>query len=151
MTRLTLRMESRLAWESAAYMQWQRVSDVEVCLQISGEGKSEILCRKNKKALKSVPSRLGKDPYVVELKDCHKKLKDQYVRAKRLMEESMETGAWFTAAETAGLMENPVVAALLRPLVFVSGEFMGFVDVARGGEESVSEAAGRRFSEDRDQ
>lgn len=141
-TRLTLRMESRLAWESAAYMQWQRVSDVEVCLQISGEGKSEILCRKNKKALKSVPSRLGKDPYVVELKDCHKKLKDQYVRAKRLMEESMETGAWFTAAETAGLMENLVVAALLRPLVFVSGEFMGFVDVARGGEESVSEAAG---------
>ena len=131
-TRLTLRMESRLAGESAVYMQWRQVSDVEACLQINREGKSEILCRKNGKALKSIPSRLGKDPYVAKLKDCHKELKDQYVRAKRLMEESMETGAWFTAAETAGLMENPVVAALLRPLVFVCGEFMGFVDVTRG-------------------
>jgi len=139
-TRLTLRMESKLAEEFAPYMQWRQVNDIELCLRINEEGKSEILCRKNGKSLKSVPSRMGKDPYVLELKDAHKKLKDQHVRAKKLMEESMETGEWFTAEETAGLMENPVVGALLRPLVFVCGDFMGFIAVDKG--TANMEAAG---------
>ena len=127
-TRLTLRMETRLAKEFAPYMQWKQVSDTNLCLSIDEEGKSQILCQKNGKNLKSVPSRLGKDPYVLELKEAHRKLKDQHVRAKKMMEESMKNGSWFTAAETGGLMENPVVKAILKPLVFACGDFMGFID-----------------------
>ena len=144
-TRLTLRMESRLAGEFMSYMQWHQTDDVELCLQISREGKSEILCRKNGKLLKSVPSRLGKDPYVTKVKDAHRKLKDQHGRAKKLMEESMESGAWFTAAETAALMENPVVGAVLGPLVFVCGDFMGFIQAEPGNVSAagvLDDAAG---------
>ncbi len=126
-TRLTLRMESRLAGEFAPYMEWILEGDVEICLHVDELGKSEILCRKDGKMLKSVPSRLGKEAYVLEVKEAHKKLKEQYTRTKKLMEESMESGAEFTAAEIAGLMENPVVRAILLPLVFVSEDAAGLL------------------------
>lgn len=146
-TRLTLKMETRLASEFAPYMQWTQAGDVELCLEVYEDGRSGILCRKNGKALKSVPSRLGKDPYVLKVKEAHKKLKDQHVRAKKLMEESMEAGSLFTAEETAGLMENPVVRAVLGPLVFVCGDFMGFVD--RQAEEGQGTSCGLEGCENR--
>ncbi|MCM1044090.1 MAG: DUF4132 domain-containing protein [Candidatus Gastranaerophilales bacterium] len=119
--RLTLKMESRLAEEFADYRKWTTVGDVEVCLHVDESGKSEILCRKDGKEMKSLPSRLGKDFYVLEVKDAHKKLKEQYSRARKLMEESMESGAEFAAGEVAELMTNPVIRAILAPLVFVAG------------------------------
>ena len=131
-TRLTLNMETELIQELTPYMEWTPVEDVEVRLEISQEGRSGILCRKNGKLLKSVPSRLGKKPYILEVKDAHKKLKDQYVRAKKMMEESMESGEWFTAAEVGGLFKNPVVKAILSPLVFACGDKMGFAEEAAG-------------------
>lgn len=143
-TRLTLNMETELIREFVPYMNWTPVEDVQVCLEISEDGKSTILCRKNDKLLKSVPSRLGKNPYVLEVKDAHKKLKDQYVRAKKLMEESMESGDWFTAEEVLGLFKNPVVKAILEPLVFAGEEKMGFALVEKTGQEAgqESDAAG---------
>ena len=44
----------------------------------------------------------------------------------------MESGAEFTVAEAAGLLENPVVRAILLPLVFVSGEETGFLESEAG-------------------
>lgn len=126
-TRLTLNMESRLAGEFASYMEWTAVEDIEIRLQVDEMGKSAVLCRKGEKILKSVPSRIGKNGYVVEVKEAHKKLKEQYIRTKKLMEESMEDGAEFTASEAAGLMGNPVVQAILKPLVFISGKTSGFL------------------------
>ncbi len=128
-TRLTLNMESRLAKEFAPYMTWKAsegMEDVELCLAVDETGKSEILCRRGEKRLKSIPAAFKKHPYVLEIKEANKKLKEQYVRAKKLMEESMESGAAFTVAEVAALLENPVVCAILRPLVFISGETIGF-------------------------
>ncbi|MDE6607100.1 MAG: DUF4132 domain-containing protein, partial [Lachnospiraceae bacterium] len=136
-TRLTLNMEGRLAEEFASYMEWTAVEDVELCLHIDESGKSELLCRKGEKLLKSVPSRLGKNAYIMEVKDAHKKLKEQYVRAKKLMEESMESGTEFSAAEAAGLLANPVVKAILTSLVFVCGEEMGFL-VRTGEDEAIT-------------
>lgn len=126
-TRLILNMESRLAQEYAAYMDWRAVEDVELCLQVDETGKSAILCRKDGKLLKSVPSRLGKQAYVLEIKEANKKLKEQYSRTKKMMEESMESGEEFTGAEVLGLLENAVVGAILKPLVFISGEAVGFL------------------------
>lgn len=125
-TRLILKMESRLAEEFAPFLEWRAVDDVEVCLTVDESGRSAILCRKGDKSLKSVPSRLGKNAYVLELKDANKKLKEQYSRTKKMMEESMESGEEFMAAEIGGLLENNVVCAILKPLVFVAGDHMGF-------------------------
>lgn len=130
-TRLTLNVESRLAEIFAPYMEWTAVDDVEIRLQVGADGKSEILCRKGGKALKSVPSRLGKQPLVIEMKDACRKLKDQYSRTRRMMEEAMESGDSFTAREVAGLLANPVVRAILEPLVYVAEGGMGFVQWAR--------------------
>ncbi len=136
-TRLTLRMETKLTEEFAPYMEWRPVEDVEVALSVDEQGKSEILCRKDGKTLKSVPSRLGKKPYVAELKEAHKKLKDQYARTRKMMEEAMESGSCFEAEELAGLWENPVTRGILAPLVFVCGDDMGFLRASEtdGGEE----------------
>ncbi len=136
-TRLTLKMETKLIEEFAPYRKWTNVDDVELCLKINEEGKSEILCRKGEKLLKSVPTRIGKRPYVLEVKEAHKKLKEQHIRAKKLMEEAMENGDWFTAEEVAGLMGNPVVKAILENLVFVHDNALGFVAVnTLSGEDS---------------
>ncbi len=121
-TRLTLSMEGRMAEEFAPMMSWNAVDDVEVCLHVDENGKSAVLCKKGEKMLKSIPSRLGKNAYVQQIKEAHKNLKEQYTRAKKLMEESMEDGAEFTAAEITGLMGNPVVRAILQTLVFACGE-----------------------------
>ncbi|MCI9184405.1 MAG: DUF4132 domain-containing protein [Lachnospiraceae bacterium] len=138
-TRLTLNVEGRLAESFAAYMQWAPVGDVEVCLSVGEDGKSAVLCRKGQKELKSIPSKLAKDPYVLQVKEAHKKLKEQYSRTRKMMEESMESGELFTASEVEGLLANPVVRAILEPLVFVAGEKMGFVRYSRGpGDEALA-------------
>lgn len=135
-TRLTLSMETELMQEFAAYMDWTAVEDVEICLSVDADGKSAVLCRKGEKMLKSLPAKLRKQAYVLEVKEAHNKLKDQYVRTKKLMEEAMEHGDLFTAAETRGLFGNPVVKAILASLVFACGEKMGFVqtDLDGGGK-----------------
>ncbi len=143
-TRLVLKMESRLTQEYADYMEWHAVEDVEICLQVDEAGKSAILCRKDKKVLKSVPSRLGNKAYVLEVKDANKKLKEQYSRTKKMMEESMESGEEFTAAEVAGLLENAVVSAILKPLVFVAADRMGFPEAEAAGGLVLVDWEGRR-------
>lgn len=145
-TRLTLSMETELVQEFAAYMDWTAVEDVEICLSVDADGKSAVLCRKGEKMLKSLPSRLRKQAYVLEVKEAHNKLKDQYVRTKKLMEEGMEHGDLFTAAETRGLFGNPVVKAILASLVFACGEKMGFVqtDLDGGGKCCLVDCKGQK-------
>ena len=132
-TRLKLRMESCMTKAYASYMDWKTVEDLELRLHIGENGKSEIQCQKNGKVLKSLPSRVGKNPYVLEVKEANKKLKDQYSRARKMMEESMESGAEFLAGEIASLWENPVVKAILQSLVFVSGKQTGMFVSENGG------------------
>ena len=132
-TRLTLNVESRMASLYAPYLEWKPVDDVEVKIEIDGDGKSAVLCRKGEKALKSVPSRLGKAPYVLEIKEVNKKLRDQHARTRSMMEEAMESRTEFSAEEVSLLLENPVVWAILEPLVFVSGENRGFLAPAADG------------------
>ena len=137
-TRLTLNMETRLMEQFREYMEWKQVDDVLVKLEVGEDGKSGILCRKaaapgadtgkaagmnpgQGKALKSIPSRLGKDTYMMELKD-------QYSRTRKMMEESMESQTLFTVDEVSMLYTNPVARAILAPLVFVSGDKIGFME-----------------------
>lgn len=131
-TRLKLTMEARLIETMTSLMEWTAVEDVEVCLKVEEDGKGRILCRKDGRELKSVPARLGKQPYVKQLKEAHKNLKEQYQRTRRMMEESMESGAAFCGLELQALLQNPVVCAILRPLVFLYGEQTGFLRAGEG-------------------
>lgn len=145
-TRLILNMEGRLAEEFAPLMKWVRVEDTDVCLHVDEAGKSEILCKKDGKTLKSLPVKVRKHPQVLEMKNACRKLKEQYARAKKMLEESMEDGAEFMAEEAEGLMKNPAAGAVLRTLVFVCGDETGFF-VSEGESGTVLKEEG---SEDSD-
>ena len=126
-TRLTLNMETKLVENMKPYFEWQTAEDVQLKISISEEGKPAILCEKNGKALKNVPAALKKNELVVEIKGLCSQLKDQYVRTKAMMEQFMEDGVEFSFSELVNLQKNPVIAPILRDLVYISGEQCGFL------------------------
>lgn len=130
-TRLTLNMESRLAEQYLEYMDWKPAEDVELKLEVEEDGKCGILCRKEGKALKSIPSRLGKHAYVLEIKEVNKRIKEQYSRTKKMLEEAMEQRTLFTAGEIALLFGNPAVKSIVESVVYVSGEKTGFLSPSK--------------------
>lgn len=136
-TRLNLNMEARMAEQIRDYLEWRQVEDVEVKLDIGPDGKSCLCCRKGNKALKSIPSRLGKREYILALKEIHKKLKDQYSRTRKMMEESMESRTIFTAGEIGMLLGNPVAQAILKPLVFLWGQESGMAELEVGNTPAL--------------
>ncbi len=128
-SRLTLRMESRLIEEKRALFVEQKIDDIGVCLTCGDEGEVSISVRKNGKALKSVPAKYKKHELILALNEAKKMLTDQRSRTVRMMEEAMENSTAFTAEEIALLMKNPVLQPLISRLVFLSGEQAGFVEL----------------------
>lgn len=118
-TRLTWAMETELIQEMQPYFIPRELEGVEVFVRIDTEGKSELACIKAGKSLHSLPSKLKKNPYIDELKEVHKKLKDQYSRSRLMLEQAMEDGNPFYIRELTALTRNPVIWPLLRSLVFV--------------------------------
>lgn len=125
--RLTLAMEGRMTEQYKKYMEWKNVGDVEIMLEVSEIGKSQIICRKGEKIMKSVPSKLGKMEYILEIKEVNKALRNQYARTKKMMEEAMENQTFFSADEIAKMYDNPVVKSIVEPLVYICGDGMGFL------------------------
>lgn len=126
-TRLTLRMETKLIDDSKDSFNDKEIEDVTMRLEVDDNGKASIICVKDGKKLKSVPARLKKNEYVVSLTALKKKLTDQYRRTKTLFEQAMEDGTEFTVDEIAQLQKNPVVLPILRDLVFISSGKIGFL------------------------
>ena len=98
-TRLTWSMETELIKELLPYLTPKEIDGVEVYVQVSEEGKSEIKQIKAGKELNSMPAKLKKHPYVEELKAVHKKLKDQYTRSRIMLEQAMEDCTRFEESE----------------------------------------------------
>lgn len=127
-TRLTCMAETQMISQWKGYFEPKTLEDIEVYISIDKDGKSQLVCQKAGKILKSLPAKHKKSPYVQELKEIHKNLKDQYVRAKKLFEHSMEDGVVFYAKELQAMMKNPVIAPILKDLVFVNESTLGFFD-----------------------
>jgi hypothetical protein len=107
--------------------------ETTVQLLIDGEGQSEIGITRKGKELKAIPAKYKKDEYIAALKEMKSELTDQYRRARKELERSMESGNTFTLQELKGLSGNPVITPLLRTLVFKSGEILGYFDATAGG------------------
>lgn len=140
-TRLTWNMETELIKGLLPYLTPHDVEGVELWVEINGEGKSEIHQRKAGKDLNSIPAKLKKHPYVEELKEVHKQLKDQYTRSRFMLEQAMEDGTTFEEQELHRLMQNPVIWPLLKKLVFTDSNNtrIGFyADSTLFGAESLS-------------
>jgi len=124
--RLTWAMETEEAKAILNNAERLVFDDLEIWLDVDEHGKSSIKCTRKGKALKSVPAKFNKDKAVVELKEFHKTLKNQYSRTRKSLEEAMVSGQVFYKSEVETLMQHPVVKPMLEKLVLKSGDHLGF-------------------------
>ncbi|PHH98108.1 hypothetical protein CA840_02265 [Fusobacterium polymorphum] len=125
-TRLIWNMETALINEMKEYFVPKKLDDVDIYIKIDDLGQSEISYEKAGKELKSLPTKLKKDKYIEDIKEVHKNLKEQYRRSRKMLEEAMEDGIEFYGYEIENLMTNPVIAPILKSLVFKMGNDLGY-------------------------
>lgn len=119
-TRLTLRMETKLVESMEEQFQWRVLSEgapEEMRIFVDDQGQSSLQFQKDGKALKAVPTKYKKDETVLLYQELNKKLKEQYRRTRQMMEQAMEDRTTFEAWELLELMKNPVVRPIVEPLV----------------------------------
>lgn len=121
-TRLTWRTESEQFKMMSAYFRPAAIEDWEVRLAVDETGKAAIQIGKAGKSVAAVPDKLKKHEYFLRLKELQKSLKDQYGRARESLERAMTAGEPFDFAEIRLLLENEVIAPLLKALVFKAEE-----------------------------
>ncbi|WP_019010260.1 DUF4132 domain-containing protein [Deinococcus aquatilis] len=117
--RLRWAMEARLAPD------WTRQADVEgvqVGLNLTAQGEASLWVRRGEKPLKNVPAALTKHPEIVAIKATLTELSATRGRMRAALEEAMVRGDLFTPQELAQLGQHPVIAPLLRALVWVQNE-----------------------------
>lgn len=140
-TRLTLRMEGKLTEQSKEYFDWQPVEEIQLMVSVDENGKSTLKCRKNGKALKSVPAKYKKNETVKKFQEVSKNLKEQYSRTRQMMEQAMEDRTPFEVWEFLELYQNPVARPITEPLVVKiqkeKGAVLGFLT-----EEGIVDAFG---------
>lgn len=119
-TRLTLRMETKLVEVLSDYFEWKGLEEIELKLSIDETGKSSLLCQKNKKILKAVPAKYKKHEMVLRYQELNKNLREQYRRTKQMMEQAMEDRTSFEVWEMLELSKNPVIRPIVEPLVVVN-------------------------------
>ena len=125
-TRLIWNMETALINEMKEYFEPKKLDDIDVYIKIDDLGQSEIIYEKAGKELKSLPTKLKKDKYIEDIKEVHKNLKEQYRRSRKMLEEAMEDGTEFYGYEIENLMTNPVIAPILKSLIFKMGNDLGY-------------------------
>ena len=124
--RLTWNMETEKMNAVKTYMNPYSLEDLKLWLEIDENGQSQICCTKNGKALKNIPVRLKKDEYVEELKAVHDSLRKQFQRVRQHFEEVMVKEEDLEAAELINLSKNPVIAPIIRHLVFLHDDQLGY-------------------------
>ncbi len=90
-----------------------------VTLSINPLGKPNVAITKAGKPLKAVPAAAKKDPAVIELQERKRDIDRQGSRMRLSLEQAMCRGDHFTAGELPNLMAHPVLAPMLRSVVFI--------------------------------
>ena len=124
-TRFVWSMEGEKIESVLRYFTPQTTEDVQIWLEWSDEGQSTVKVQKGDRELKSIPATLNKDPYVLEIKEVQKSLKEQHSRARLTLERAMESEERFERDELHKLASNPVIGPLLKKLIFKKGEKLG--------------------------
>ena len=125
--RLTLRMETKVIDDSRALLEEQIIEGVSLKIALDENGKATLVCAKDGKTLKSIPAKLKKNETVLALTDMVKTLTEQYRRTRVMLESAMEDSTTFTFGELSALSAHPVVYPMLKNLVLISGDTVGFL------------------------
>lgn len=124
--RLQWAMETTEAQEIIANSQNIQFGDTKMLLEIDEYGKSALFAIKDGKKLKSIPAKLRKEKELIKLKVYNKTLREQYRRTRKSLESAMINGDVFSKEEVETLAEHPVVAPMLKKLVLISDDNLGF-------------------------
>jgi hypothetical protein len=143
--RMTWVMEGKKIESLRHFMQPHEAGGVEVALAIDEDGTPNIIVQKNGKPLKALPKEAAKQPYVSELKEAVRQLKEQKRRARYSFEMAMVSRLAFSVAEVSGLLRHPILKGMTGALVFAAGEnMMGFpVLDGKNGELLLTDAEGK--------
>ena len=118
-----LRLEWAMEREAVADLALGAVSvtkdETTITLSINALGMPEISTQKAGKPLKAVPQTLKKDAEVVALTGRKTEIERQARRMRESLEQAMIRGDKFRADELQVLLTHPVLAPMLRNLVFV--------------------------------
>lgn len=118
--RLTLAMESKIFLEKQYLFDGVQIDNYTVSVRVSDAGMASVDCESKGKCLSSVPAAIKKDPRFEEISEFRKSLKQQYSRTKQMLEQSMEDRTPYYISELNRLEDNPVIAPLIRYLVFIA-------------------------------
>ena len=125
--RLTWAMEAAAVRDLAAGPVQAHDGDVTVTLELQPDGTARLSAERAGKPLKSIPAKSAKQPEVAELKARVAVLRKQLSRMRQSLEQSCVTGGTFETSELDDLLRHPILAPMLRDLVFVSAEgVLGF-------------------------
>ena len=95
--------------------------DVVVTLQVDEHGQADLLASKGGRPLKTIPAALRKSPEIAKLRDRKTALVRQASRVRASLESAMVREERFTNDDLTQLDRHPVVAPMLKLLVFVDG------------------------------
>jgi len=111
--------------------------DVTVRLAIDPWGRPSLRAMRGSRLLSAIPASARKDPSVAALVMRERDVRKQSSRVRRSLEEAMCRKDRFAGAELRDLMEHPVLAPMLRSLVFVGTDMAGYpVDGGRALESA---------------
>jgi Family of unknown function (DUF5724)/Domain of unknown function (DUF4132) len=145
--RFTWAVEAREAADLAAGPVTVTHGDVTVALSVTGDGTPDLTVRKGQRVLRAVPAALRQAEDVAGLRARKTALTQQAVRVRAALEAAMVAQDTFTAADLAELAGHPLVAPMLRTLVWVdeagrtSQLAAGGTPLAAGGQLRVAHPA----------
>jgi HEAT repeat protein len=124
--RLQWAMEAEETADLAGSGQVVTAGETTITLAIDHLGEPKITVVKKGRTLRNIPAALRKDPRIVDLRGRRRLLKRQASRMRRSLEQAMNRGDGFTAADLEELLTHPLLAAMLRQLVFIGETAIGY-------------------------
>lgn len=140
--RMLWRLEKERLEEIRPMMEESPFGDYTAAIVLDEEGNASLKIAKDGKVLKSVPKAIAKDAGILERKEIVADLKEQRIRSRHTLEESMENRVVFGMTEIRNILAAATIAPLVSRLVFVSAkDVTGFVE-ADSGTISLKDAKG---------
>ena len=131
--RLMWQMESRKIEQIKPLMEPAILDGVSVRLTIDENGDAGIAMEKAGKAIKTAPKSLAKNETFLELKATVKELKELKRRSGESLERAMMECTCFESQELQTIWGNPILAPMVRSLIWTDGTHSGFLHPSDGG------------------
>lgn len=126
--RLIWNMESKIVDTYRDVLSPKMIEDVEIWIEVDELGRNDIRVRKGGKKLKSIPARLKNNEDVKRIKEVNQLFHQQYQRTREMLERAMVERTEYDCSEIEAMANHIIVGPLIRHLVMISRDVVGFYD-----------------------